>query len=179
MDIETEIQDIEKYSTILVVSSAEKLQLAVNTIIKLFSRKKLVGVYVCLNRPYKAAKTLLEKEKIRLDKVFFIDCITSHIGQPDKSEGVLHICSPAELTGLTTAISSFIKTVEGKKYIFLDALTTLLIYNKEDVVLAFMKSLLGFATESNTQLIVLTPEISRGEFSSKIIPLFNKVVHIT
>ena len=175
MEIE-ELQDLEKSNTSLVISDVEKIQLVANTIIK--SYKNHIGVYVCLNRPQKAVKQILEKEKIKTDKVFFVDCITSHVGEPNKSEGVLHICSPADLSGLTIAVREFVKSVKGKKYILVDALAVLLIYNKEEVAIKFVKSLVELAHKYETKLIMLTQEINKGEFISTIIPFFDKIIRI-
>ena len=176
MDIKKEFRDLEKYNTILVISDIEKLQLVANTIVTLF--KKRVGAYICLNRPQKAVKELLLKEKVKTDNVFFIDCITSSVGKPNKADGVLNICSPADLHNLSLAISTFVKSIKDKKYILIDAIATLLIYNKENVVFDFIKATVDFARKSKTPLIVTTPNIENREIVSRITPFFDKVIKI-
>jgi len=178
MKIEKELLDLDKCNIGLVISHIEKLQLVANNIIKFFIKKKYVGVYICLNRPQKAVKALLAKEKIKTDKVFFIDCITSSIGKPDKAEGVLHICSPSDLRSVSLAISEFVKSVKEKKYILIDTIATLLIYNKENVVFDFIKATVEFARKSKTPLIVTTPYIKNRDIISRITPFFDKVFNI-
>jgi hypothetical protein len=169
---------LDECMTTLIISEVDTLQSSADSVVRFFSSKKYVGVYVCFNKPQKAVKSHIIKEKIKADKIFFIDCITSFIGKANKEEGVLHICSPADLTGLQSAIHEFIKSVPHAKYVFIDALAVALIYNKEETILKFVKSLLETCHERNTRVIVLTPEIHKGELTAHVMDLFDRVIRV-
>jgi hypothetical protein len=178
MERNEDFAGLDDYMTTLIISDANTLQSSTDTAVRYFSSKKYVGVYVCFNKPQKAVKAHLLKEKIKTDKIFFIDCITSFIGKANKEDGVLHICSPADLTGLQIAVREFIKSVPEPKYVFIDALAVALIYNKEEIILTFVKSLLETCFENKTRIVVLTPDIQKGELTAHITSLFDKVIRV-
>ncbi len=152
----------------LIIISVENLQKEVNGIVKTFN--KMPGIYVSLNKTHESIENLLKKEKINTNKLFFIDCVTSE----QKRDDVLHI-SPRELGKLSSAISTFIKDIPGKKFLLIDALSTLLIYNDENKVARFVKETIEFAAEKDVEVIALSPKTKGEELLNKIFNFFDKV----
>lgn len=161
----------------LVITAVEDIQDASNDILKNFSEKNLAGAYICLNRPQHAVKKILADNEIDTEHIFFIDCISSTLIGVKKEDNVMHISNPADLTGLSIAISEFIKRVPGEKYLLIDALGTLLIYNHEDIVIKFIRSVLEESSAEGVCTIMLTPKTEDDTWTRKIIPFFDKVIH--
>lgn len=151
----------------LVICPVEKLQLNVNAILR--SMQGTVGIYVSLNKTQKSVEENLVKEKIDFEKIFFIDCVTKEKTRED----VLH-CSPNELKELSYSIKNFIEEIPGEKFVILDALSTLLIYNPENRVAAFVKELTENSSEK-TEIIALSPETKGEELLEKIFNFFDEV----
>jgi KaiC/GvpD/RAD55 family RecA-like ATPase len=152
----------------LIITSVENLQEEVNSVVKTFSANP--GIYVSLNKTHESIENILKKEKINTNKLFFIDCVTSE----QKRDDVLHI-SPRELGKLSSAISTFIKDIPGKKFLIIDALSTLLIYNDENKVARFVKETIEFASEKDVEVIALSPKTKGEELLNKIFNFFDKV----
>ena len=172
------ISGITENVSTLVITDVENIQENSNEILKQFSEKSVPGAYVCLNRPQHSVKNILTKENIDFKKILFIDCITSSLTAVKHEENVTHISNPADLTGLCIAISEFIKSVSNDKFIMIDALGTLLIYNHEEIVLKFIRSVLEECSQNDVAAIMITPKTTDSAWINKIIPFFDNIVHL-
>ena len=155
-------------SSLLVITSVEKLQKEINKKVKSFG--KLPGIYVSLNKTQESTENLLKKSGINTKKLFFIDCVTSKKTRED----VLHI-SPNELELLSTAIKSFIDDIRGDKFLVIDALSTLLIYNSENEVARFAKKVTEHAARKDVKIIDYIPKTKAQELLNMIVIFVDKV----
>lgn len=155
-------------TSLLIITSVEKLQDRVNSMVKSF--KNIPGIYVSLNKTQKSTENILKKNKINTNKIFFIDCVTSEKTRED----VLHI-APDQLDLLSSAINTFIKDIKGKKFLILDALSTLLIYNDENNVAKFVKEVTEYASQNDVEVIAFSPKTKGEELLNKIFNFFDKV----
>jgi len=89
-------------------------------------------------------------------------------------DDVLHI-SPSELDKLNYAINTFIKDIKDKKFLIIDALSTLLIYNDENKVASFVKELIEYASNNEVEIIAFSPKTKGEELLNKIFNFFDKV----
>jgi archaellum biogenesis ATPase FlaH len=76
---------------------------------------------------------------------------------------------------LDSAVNAFIGDIKGEKFLVIDALSTLLIYNNEDSVAKFVKKMTEYASQNNMQIVALSPETKGEELLKKIFNFFDKV----
>ncbi len=155
-------------TSLLIITSVEKLQTRVNSVVKSF--KNIPGIYVSLNKTQKSTENILRKNKINTNKIFFIDCVTSE----KTKEDVLHI-APDQLDLLSSAINTFIKDIKGKKFLVVDALSTLLIYNDENKVVKFVKEVTEYASQNDVKVTAFSPKTKGEELLNKIFNFFDEV----
>lgn len=94
------------------------------------------GSYITINRPYKSMVQLLERKNINFRNMSFIDCITKESGEKVVAKNCYFVGSPSDLTEIAIALDPVFK--EGKhKFVFLDSLDTLAIYNPIESVIKF------------------------------------------
>ncbi len=155
--------------SVLVVTSVEKLQNGINSVIKTLSSTDMSTVYISLNKQHQSVIKSLNESKINPKKIFFIDCISSN----KNSEDVLYI-NPRDLDDLNYAINTFIKQIEGKKFVLIDSLATLLLYNKVDRVAKFVKILTEYSSQKDVQVVALSQKTAE-ELLSKIYNFFDNV----
>jgi KaiC/GvpD/RAD55 family RecA-like ATPase len=136
----------------------ESLQRRANTLVA--AAGKTPGVYVSLNKTHTSVQALLDKSHINRDNLFFIDCVTMERTKDDVDD-VLHI-HPSDLERLGQAIRAFIAEINGKKYVVIDSLATLLIYNDHLAVARFVKEVTEFAASNDVDVIALSP-VTKGE----------------
>jgi archaellum biogenesis ATPase FlaH len=151
----------------LIITPVEKIQREVNSNLKLLQRS--IGIYVSLNKTQKSIEQNLEAEGIAYSKIFFIDCVTSE----KTKEEVLHI-SPSNLDDLFFTIKSFNENIPGEKFLILDALSTLLIYNSENKVAAFVKELVNLSPDK-LRILAFSPKTKGEELLEKIFNFFDEV----
>ncbi|OIO26810.1 hypothetical protein AUJ14_00920 [Candidatus Micrarchaeota archaeon CG1_02_55_22] len=97
-------------------------------------------IYISLNRPHADLAVLLENESVDSKKVFFADAVTIQAGgERANSDNVVYLESPRDLTDLSIAIDALApKLITGKKFVFFDSLTTLLLYHQPNSVARFI-----------------------------------------
>lgn len=152
----------------LLIISVDKLQKSINCAIKGFN--SMPGIYITLNKSQRRIEEILKKAKIDTKKLFFIDCVTSEKTKND----VLHI-PPDRLDLLSSAIHSFLKDIKGQKFLILDALSTLLIYNDENKVARFVGEITQNASHNHTDIVAFSPKTKGEELLNKIFNFFDKV----
>jgi len=155
-------------SSLLTITSVDNLQNEINETISSFSGTP--GVYVSLNKTQKGAEEALRKNKIDMSKLFFIDCVSAD----NVREDALHI-APSNLDNLSGAIRDFIEEIPGKKFLVIDALSTLLIYNPENKVAAFVKEVTELASRENVEIVALSPLTKGEDLLNKIFNFFDEV----
>jgi KaiC/GvpD/RAD55 family RecA-like ATPase len=112
----------------------------------LANEDNLPGVYITINKPYVVMKRILEENKIKTDKLYFVDCITKTAGgEADEGEkNVFYMDSPQNLTGLGVAMGEAVRAIpEDNKFLFMDSLSTLLLYHNSGTVAKFSHFLTG------------------------------------
>ena len=155
-------------ASILIVSSVERLQKEILTEIKSL---KCPGMYVSLNKSQKSTAAFLRKGGVNTKKLFFIDCMTDAA----RSVGVLHI-APDRLDLLGAAINAFMADIKGKRFVLVDALATLLIYNDENKVAKFVQDITEHASETDAIVVAFSPKTKGEELLTKVFNFFDKVV---
>ena len=155
-------------ASLLIISSVEKLQGEINRIVGSFSGTP--GIYVSLNKTQKGIEDVFLKNDIDTSKLFFIDCISGE----DKRDDVLHV-APNNLDELSLAIKDFIKEIKGEKFLIVDAISTLLIYNSENKVAAFVKEITSYASEGEVDVVALSPATKGEDLLNKIFNFFGEV----
>jgi len=155
-------------ASLLIITNVENLQNEINQSLK--NMKDKIGIYVSLNKTQKSVEQIFSDNNITTDNLFFIDCVTSEKTRED----VLHV-NPDKLDILSTSINSFIKEIEGSKFLIIDALSTLLIFNRENNVAQFVKELTNYSSRQGTEVIAFSPATQGEELLNKIFNFFDKV----
>jgi len=116
----------------------------------IISEKKFSGIYIAASRPYTTLIKDLKSNEISVNDIFFIDCVTKMVPTPQgvrvlykeklTTKNCLYITSPANLTELGVLLSQAFTIIKNynKKFLFLDSLSTLLIYNDVATIAKFV-----------------------------------------
>ena len=121
-------------------------------IIKIVMKEnKFSGIYVTVNRPFSTLMDIMKKKGIDTDRIFFIDCITKMIPAPrgislipqkkfEIKKNCIFIPSPARLTEIGLALSEALAGMKHpkNKFLYLDSLSTLSIYNDLGTIAKFV-----------------------------------------
>lgn len=137
------IKKAEKGDFFAITSSVEKYNLTrIRLLEHLVNKKKFNGIYVSLNKPCLEISDELKKNKININKIYFIDGTSRRILSAKSLPQCTVISGPEALTELSLTIDTIANT---KKFDFLifDSLSTLLIYNKEKTTQKFCQYIIN------------------------------------
>ncbi|MDY6765775.1 MAG: ATPase domain-containing protein [Candidatus Nanohaloarchaea archaeon] len=130
---------------LVVVDSEDYVETNLDIMDYLIEDRGLPGVYVTINKPYTTMQDVFAEHGISMDSVFFVDAIAKETGgELVDRDNVLYMDAPDDLTGMSIVISRAVEQMpDGQKFLFLDSLTTLTIYNTADTVSQFAHFLTG------------------------------------
>ncbi len=102
------------------------------------------GIIVTLNKPYFSLKKMFEKEGVRLENLYFIDCITRQLGGEEvDTERCIYLNSPDPVQ-LQVAIERMMDLVTAdNRFIYLDSLSTISLYKSFETLIKFLRYLTG------------------------------------
>jgi archaellum biogenesis ATPase FlaH len=155
-------------TSVLFLTPVDRLQGSLVNVLK--KLESTPGVYVSLNKTQKSTELFLKEKGIDTAKLFFIDCVTADKTRDD----VLHV-GPADLVLLADAIACFAREIKGDKFLIIDALSTLLIYNDENKVAQFVQRVTELASMNDVALFAFSPTTKGEELLSKIFNFFDEV----
>ncbi len=182
LNTDKEIRELPEGSICLIITSAKTILKTNIEILKILMSEGLFGLYVTINQPYITLQNLLNREGIDLTKLFFIDCITQTAGgRAERTSNCLFINSPSSLTELGIALTQAVQAMpQGNKFIFLDALSTLLIYNESGTIAKFSHFLINKIKLLGLRGVVMSVEKEMDEkLLAQIEQFCDKVIDLT
>lgn len=177
------IGEIEKAGSCLIMAHGETLKGTVLKVMKHLTKAGYSGIYISINVPHQTIDSLLKKEGIDTQNMFYIDCITAlvHKMHHKKAGNVLYADHPLELKEDGTVmneITQYLISVPGKKFVIIDTLRTLLLYNEPRIVSDFTKLLIMKTNEVDAKLITFTRKEHDEEFIKDISYRFDKTIEV-
>ncbi len=117
---------------ILVVSKSEQYHKRNIELIKTILRvRKKECIYISLNRPSGVIFEDLTNAGVDLSHIFIVDCATRLASdETERAGNVIFVDSPSNLTEMGTVLESAFRSIHTVgSFLFLDSLSTLLLYN--------------------------------------------------
>lgn len=144
---------------LFVIPSAEYHEKSIQ-LINYLTEKDLYGVYITVNKPSATIKNEFKEYGVDFSKIFFIDGISKQIGfDVDEDEGTMFLKSPHNLTDISIVISEAMKSIKSnEKFLFLDSLSTLALYNDPNAVSRFIHHVSNKLRKDNISGIFLSVE---------------------
>lgn len=136
--------------------------------------RKAYGIYVTANRPYKSLVGILNGGRIDPSRFFFIDCLQKPAGErPSRTENCIFVTSPTHLTEISVALDGIIRSFgDGDRFLFVDSLSTLAIYNDLGTILRFSHFLSGKMRADGVDVILISTETKTDEELVKTVSQF-------
>ena len=144
--IALELSRMEKPGITLALASSNDYNEANMELVKhLVNEKHEPGVYITLNRPYSTMEEILKEQDVDPRMIIFIDAITIPSGgSVSNSPHCLYLTDLMNLTDMALIIDEAIAAIPNdKKFLFIDAMSTLLLYNNSGNVAKFIHFLSG------------------------------------
>jgi len=176
-----EILKTGKGKSIMLELDAESyFETNIKTVEKL-QEKGLSGVYVSIQRPFKNVSSLLKKQGIDINKIIFIDVASAASKEAqEKCEGCVHISPEIDIDELVRAIHTSIEKMKGKKFIFIDSLTTIALHKPISEALRFSEFLMRMVKSENDIILILNvaKDLSHKKFIQDVVVRADKTIEV-
>jgi len=133
------------------------------------------GIFITLSKDYMELSKIFREKGIDMGKLHFIDGISQMYGVEEvDSPSVTYVAGPISIDAITTSITETIsKMGSDRKFVFLDSITTVLLYNSLDRTLRFSQFLTKSLKEMRTAGIVVS--VSKGFANDNLIKELTKI----
>jgi hypothetical protein len=175
-----ELADVDEGTIVLVETAIENAPEVGLDAIRTMVKKGFTGIIVSASRPYTNLVAVYEKGGIDTKKVFIIDCVTKASSvEPKEAANVAYLDSVSDLTTMSLAINNAIETIEGKKFVFLDSISTMLIYNRPDIFAKFVHIMMTKMRVGSVSGILISFESENNkEVRAEIVQLCDRVIKV-
>lgn len=169
------VQQLPMGTVNVLLVSVKDYGLAAHALLRYYQSQKIPGIYVSVNRPY---ADLLKGLATPPENVHYIDAITALTGREAiDSAHVTYLDSPLALVELNLAISEQVKgLVSNQKYLALDSVSTLLVYNSPQAVEKFCHTIISKNRHEDVVCVLLM--IESEEHKSVVETLAQFVDHV-
>jgi KaiC/GvpD/RAD55 family RecA-like ATPase len=143
--------------------------------LKTLQKLEYEGVYITLSKDYMELAKIFRKNKVDMGRLAFVDGVSQMygIGAVD-APNVKYVSGPISLDGIVAAITDIVPAMKSKKkFVFLDSITTVLLYNSLDRTIKFSE----FLTKSLKLLEVagVMVSVSKGFANDNLIKELTKM----
>lgn len=182
--LRSEIKGLPREWIVLVETPGDMLMKVNTGMLKvLLNELDYSGIYVTLNRSYDNISQVMKGKGIKTNNLFFIDGVTLQNVTPDKvkrEDGVIYIESIRSLTDMTIAVTQLVPKINSsKKFLFLDSLSTLLLFNSPELIGRFSHALTNKMRAMGVSgAIVSLPEELDPSFRQMLGALCDKVIKV-
>jgi KaiC/GvpD/RAD55 family RecA-like ATPase len=144
--IENKLGEFLSRFIVLIITSGERYLEAEQALLRiLINKRRMNGIYITFNRPHKTLKLELESQGINYTRLFFIDTVTESTGiKVGREKDCYFVSSPKNLKELSILLEQALNKVpKESRFVFIDSISTMLIYNDNDAVIKFIHELTG------------------------------------
>lgn len=131
LKLNEELSKLDTNAIILLEVKSEYCFDSVLELIKFLTEKGMSGVYLSVTRPYRYIIKKFDENNIKKQKLFFVDTISCMAGKsPGEFGECIFLESPSAIQDIEIAIeNSMGKIKDENKFLIIDSLSTMLIYN--------------------------------------------------
>lgn len=132
----------EDDAVILFVTEGVRYNAALQELCRTLLGRFQDGVIVTANRPYQSLREGFATAGLDVSRLRFVDCVTSLTGLvPPPDPHALHIESPTLLEKLSMRTEQLLRRQSHSRFLLVDSLSTLAVYNGADAVAEFTHNL--------------------------------------
>jgi KaiC/GvpD/RAD55 family RecA-like ATPase len=125
-------------------------------------------IYITLGKTAPELDKIYKNQGVDVSKLYFIDAISKMYGESkDDSKRYIYTAGPLDVDSITTSLRDLLSSLgQDKKCVFLDSVTTVLLYNSQPRTVRFSQFLTQTLKEMDVTGIMVS--ISKGDSTAKL-----------
>jgi archaellum biogenesis ATPase FlaH len=166
---------LPEHFLVMVASSPTKYAPTITSVLRQLVTPDTIGVYISANKPYFSLIEEMKDLNIPTSNMYFLDCASGLMGkQPQEVGNTFILSGPSNLTELSMTLSDLLseklKGRENKTILFLDSVSTFLIYNDANMVAKFLHAISGKVRAHNISGVFfsLDEDVMKGALASTV-----------
>ena len=177
--IDKVIEELRGIGIVLLFSDPKNTQEMNTSVLSYLIENDYHGIALASSQPFDKFEKAIGKKAA--ENIFFIDTFTRYEPFPERSERQIYIDNPSSLTDIGIAITESIKSLpEGKRFLFLDSLSSIAIHTNAQVFAKFSHFLAGKMREHKIVGLFMSATDSMDEQMVSAISQFaDKTINLT
>jgi KaiC/GvpD/RAD55 family RecA-like ATPase len=160
--------------TLIEVPSENHMAINIETLKVLIDQLGYSCVYITLSKPYTELEASFKAKGVNVEKMYFIDAISKMYGENQPStKRCVYTSGPIDVDSITSAMREILRGLGSvKKCVFLDSVTTVLLYNSLPRTLRFSQFLTEILKKIQSEGVIVC--IAKGEKTKNLIAELKK-----
>ena len=152
--------------------------------VKFFLDNGFEGVYMSFQRPFKNLSSFFERQGVNMNKLFVIDGATAFSGETqEKNPRCVHISPDFEIEDMIKKVcSSLSKLNSEKRFVFIDSLTTLALYEPMSETMRFPENMIRIARKKEfgdvTVVFNVAEDLTQKRYIQNIAVYADEHIHL-
>lgn len=170
--LESGLSEIKAPQILLVIIESEHYSAVQNGLLGLLQKRFQSGVFVSVN---KALAQLVENETElqKMKNIAFIDLVSEGAGTEKlEAKNAVYLESPQNLLELAVQVEQRLQSLPAERFVVVDSVSTLLLYNKPDTLEKFVHTLAGKIRAKNAVGIFLTVRLRENKDILQVLSQF-------
>jgi KaiC/GvpD/RAD55 family RecA-like ATPase len=178
VELKDAFKKLDENKAVLIIAKSSVIQDTAYFAASTLAKKIGKGIYVALNKSAESVAADLKKSGTDTGGMSFVDTISSaRSGESGWKKNIYYMAGLEDITEMSITVSNFIAKTPGKKWVLLDAVTTLKLYTTEDMLAKFVQTL-TLRAGPDVWVVVVATSMKDDTLSNKIIPFFDEVVTV-
>jgi len=147
----------------------------------LINEQSYIGIILTATKPYKTLKKQFDEKGIDSSKIIFIDCVSkSQSSEIEQDGNVIYIDAAYNLTNISLAFKKIIDRIDGKKFLYVDSLSAMLIHNTPEIFVRFIHGLItSMRLASISGLLLSLTQQTDSKVRTEVANLCDKVIVVS
>lgn len=147
----------------------------------LINEQSYIGIILTATKPYKTLKKQFDERGIDSSKIIFIDCVSkSQSSEIEQDGNVIYIDAAYNLTNISLAFKKIIDRIDGKKFLYVDSLSAMLIHNTPEIFVRFIHGLItSMRLASISGLLLSLTQQTDSKVRTEVANLCDKVIVVS
>jgi KaiC/GvpD/RAD55 family RecA-like ATPase len=154
--------------TLIEVPSDKHMKINSEAIRVLVNELNYTCIYITLTKPFTELDKLFKSNGINSDNLYYIDAISKMYGEDEEdTKKCIYTSGPLDIDSLSVSVKSLLSSIQSeKKCVFLDSVTTVLLYNSMPRTIRFSKFLTQTLKSVGVDGVMVS--IAKGEATKKL-----------
>lgn len=165
----------QRWVSIIQIPNENHMEVVVETLKVWLNKGEYSGIYITLSKSYEELDKIFRTNGVDTKNLYFIDAISRLYGvKQAKTKKVAYISGPLDIEGISVSLRELLSITESEnKVVFLDSVTTMLLYNSLPRTIRFSQFLTETLKQKGISGVIVS--VAKGATTQSLLKEISKV----